>query len=151
VAAEVAEFELFYSSHRAGALRLAHLLTGSAGIGQEVVQDAFVAVHTNWQQIDNPGAYLRVAVLNRSRSVQRRQMRERHHLRRYVEPVTDLPEYDATWQLIRRLPVDQRAAIVLRFYEDLPIAEIATAMGKPTGTVKSLLHRGLARLKASIE
>ncbi len=65
--------------------------------------------------------------------------------------VTHLPEMDATWHLVRRLPADQRAAIVLRFYEDMSIVEIAEAMNKPSGTVKSLLHRGLTRLKASIE
>ncbi len=58
-----------------------------------------------------------------------------------------MPEVDETWEALRRLPDRQRAAIVLRFYEDLPEAEIARVLGCRPGTVKSLIHRGLARVR----
>lgn len=51
----------------------------------------------------------------------------------------------------RRLPVDQRAVLVLRFYVDMSVPEIATTLGMPQGTVKSRLHRGLTSLRAALE
>jgi len=57
------------------------------------------------------------------------------------------PDLDETWQAIRRLSPDQRAVIVLRFYEDLSVDRTAEVLDKPVGTVKSLQHRALARLK----
>jgi RNA polymerase sigma factor (sigma-70 family) len=58
-----------------------------------------------------------------------------------------LPELDETWDMLRRLPDRQRIALVLRFYEDLPEREIADLLGCRPGTVKSLIHRGLARVR----
>jgi RNA polymerase sigma factor (sigma-70 family) len=147
---DLVSFEAFVATSRPAALRLGHLLTGSIEVGQEVAQDAFLAVHSRWAQIDDPAAYLRVVIVNRSRTVQRRQILERRHAHRQVEGVTHLPEFDTTWHLIRCLPVDQRIVLVLRFYDDLTIADIAATMNKPEGTIKSLLHRGLNRLRTSI-
>ena len=145
------EFDSFYDEHRSGMLRLAHLLCGSAEAGEEVAQEAFLVVHSRWATLDEPAAYLRVVVVNKARSVQRRQIRERRHLRSVREsPAAFAPDVDETWQQLRILSSDQRAAIVLRFYEDLTVAEIAEVMDKPIGTVKSLLHRGMAELKASL-
>lgn len=144
-------FDDFYDQHRPAMLRLAHLLCGSTEAGEEVAQEAFLVVHSRWSGLDEPAAYLRVVVVNKSRSVQRRQIRERRHLRSIREKPTALaPEVDETWQQLKSLSSDQRAAIVLRFYEDLAVAEIAEVMDKPIGTVKSLLHRGMAELKASL-
>jgi RNA polymerase sigma factor (sigma-70 family) len=61
-----------------------------------------------------------------------------------------LPELDETWGVLRRLPDRQRMAVVLRFYEDLSEAEIAELLGCRPGTVKSLIHRGLAKVKKEI-
>ena len=60
------------------------------------------------------------------------------------------PEVDDTWQQLQALSADRRAAIVLRFYEDLAVSDIAAVMDKPIGTVKSLIHRGMAELKANL-
>jgi len=145
------EFDSFYDQHRPAMLRLAHLLCGSAEVGEEVAQEAFLVVHARWSTLDKPAAYLRVVVVNKSRSLQRRQIRERRHLRSVREASSAFaPEVDETWQQLRILSSDQRATIVLRFYEDLAVAEIAEVMDKPIGTVKSLLHRGMAELKASL-
>lgn len=149
-AARLSGFDAFFAAHRAESVRLAHLLTGSTAIAQEVVQEAFIAIHRRWAELDNPAAYLRVTVVNAARSTQRRQALERRHLRTQPEPITSQPELDATWHLLRQLPLGQRTAIVLRFYEDMSISEIAETMGKPTGTVKSLIHRGLARLRETM-
>ena len=112
-----------------------------------------MAVHAAWNELENPEAYLRAVLLNRARSAQRRLIRERLHLTRFraAEQVAPTPEIDEMWNSIRRLPADQRDVIVLRFYEDLSLAEIAEVLDKPIGTVKSLLHRALHRLKEGLE
>lgn len=84
--------------------------------------------------------------MNLCRSHQRRRILERRH--RPGDLAHSLPpELDETWQAIRRLPPDQRAVLVFRFYEDLSVEQTASLLGKPAGTVKSLQHRALARLK----
>lgn len=140
-------FDAFYVDGLWSAARLAHLLTGSASAAQDIAQDAMVAVHQRWAEIDNPSAYLRATVVNLSRMAMRRWVRERRYARRRVETVTTNPEYDETWQQLRRLPAQQRAVIVLRFYEDLSLAEISELLSKPVGTVKSTLHRALENLR----
>jgi RNA polymerase sigma factor (sigma-70 family) len=57
------------------------------------------------------------------------------------------PELDELWSVLARLPERRRAALVLRYYEDLPVNEIARLLGCRPGTVSSLLHRGLADVK----
>jgi RNA polymerase sigma factor (sigma-70 family) len=66
------------------------------------------------------------------------------------EPLTYEPELDITWDAIRRLPERQRVVLVLRFYEDLTVGEIARTVDWPVGTVKSLLHRALNRLRKDL-
>jgi RNA polymerase sigma-70 factor (sigma-E family) len=146
-----AVFSAFYERQLGPTVRLAHLIVGSPSLAQDVVHDVFVSIHARWSLIDKPDAYLRTAVINRCRSAQRRQIVERLHLRRPVDVVSaDIPDIDETWSAVRRLPVDQRTVLVLRFYADLSLAEIAAELGKPIGTVKSTLHRALARLKEQL-
>lgn len=144
---EARGFDAFYVDSLSHAARLAHLLTGSASGAQDIAQEAMVAVHHRWAEIDNPSAYLRATVVNLSRMAMRRWVRERRYARRGVETVTANLEYDETWEQLRRLPVHQRSVVVLRFYEDLSLAEIAELLGKPVGTVKSTLHRALENLR----
>ncbi len=96
-----------------------------------------------------PKAYLRTSVVNACKSAHRRQARERARTLRAVEPVELGADelFDALGQLAYR----QRAALVLRFYEGVPDAEIARVLGCRVGTVASLVHRGLAELRKVIE
>src|SRR5690606_6703786 len=123
-------------------VRLAFLLVGDEAVAEELVQDAFLRVHGRWEQgIDHPKAYLRTAVVNACRSWGRRASRERDHHRRRLEAVEDPPfAADELGDVLDRLPHRQRAAIVLRFYEDLPEAEIAAAIGCRPNTVRTLIH-----------
>ena len=146
--------EQVYTRLRSPMVRLAHLLTGSVEVAEDVVQDAFVSCSRHWSRLDIADAYIRRAVINHARSALRRVGRERDKTARYgrVTPVAvGLPELDETWGVLRRLPDRQRMAVVLRFYEDLPEAEIAELLGCRLGTVKSLIHRALARLSKEIE
>ena len=128
-------------------VRLAAVLVGELAIAEEVVQDAFVQVARRWDGLDNPAGYLRTAVVNGCRN-------HRRHLgtirRRSPAPLpltVDAPELDELWAVLARLPARRRAALVLRYYEDLPVTEIARLLGCKPGTVSSLLHRGLADLR----
>ena len=146
-AAEAESFDTFYARLWPSMARLAHLVAGSAALGEEVAQDAFLGLQQRWASVDHPEAYVRTAVINRARTAARRAARERpdHDL---PEPSADLsPESDVVWTFLRRLPVRQRAAVVLRFYDDLPDAQIAQLLGCREATVRSLIHRALARLR----
>jgi RNA polymerase sigma-70 factor (sigma-E family) len=140
-------FAELYRAHYGPMVRLAYLLVGSNEVAEELVQDAFVRVHRRWDGAERPAAYLRAAVVNACRSHHRRLRRERSRPPEAAEAV-GLPTRDHDLlEALARLPDRQRAALVLRFYEDLPEADIAAALGCRPGTVKSLLHRGLAELR----
>src|SRR5207237_879994 len=107
-------------------VRLSALLLGSDASAEEVVQDCFIRLGRRWDRIQHPTAYLRAAVVNACRSHRRRLGLERAHLRPTPDTV-DLGA-DEVWDALAALPYRQRAALVLRFYEDLPEEEIADAL-----------------------
>lgn len=152
-------FAQCYEANHTALVRLAYVLTGSADVAQDLVQDAFVGLHRRFGSVDQPVAYVRRSVVNASRSHHRRTARVRTHevpgsdRERVLEAVpsrgSDAP--DELSDALAALPHRQRAAIVLRFYADLPDAAIADALGCRVGTVASLIHRGLAALREVIE
>ena len=151
-------FDSFFRSQHGSLVRLAHLLTGTPGVAEELVQEALLATHRHWAELDNPAGYARRALVNLCRSHQRRRFVELRHGRTQAARLTEAarltaelpPEIDETWSLIRSLSPDERAVLVLRFYEDMTVNDIAEVLGRPAGTVKSLLHRALARLKETL-
>lgn len=144
-----ASFAGLYAERYARMVRLAHLLTGSNAIAEEIVQDAFVRVYERWAHVEHPPAYLRQAVVNACRSHRRSRRRERRRSLVTGAEATS-PEVDEMRDALASLTDRQRAAVVLRFYEDLPEAEIARLLGCRPGTVKSLLARGLDKLRKVI-
>jgi RNA polymerase sigma-70 factor (ECF subfamily) len=144
-------FEAFFVCHRPELVRLAHLLCGSVAVAEELAQEALWSVHRRWGELDNPAAYARTSLVNQVRSLYRRRVHEERYARGLPhEPIALDPEVDEAWQVIRRLPAAQRIVVVLRFYEDRTIPEIARLIHRPTGTVKSLLHRALRRLEEEL-
>jgi RNA polymerase sigma-70 factor (sigma-E family) len=150
-----------YSLHYRPLVRLAALLVRDTPTAEEVVQDAFVAMHGGWQRLrdaENALAYLRQAVVNRSRSVLRHRTVVDKNLQK-APPDMPSAEHGALAQLersavvnaLRKLPERQREAIVLRYYADFSEAEIATAMKISRGAVKSHTARGMAALRAELE
>jgi RNA polymerase sigma-70 factor (sigma-E family) len=147
-----------YARHAPAAGRLAYLLTGDAHLAEDLTQEAFVRAFGRYRDLRRPDAfewYLRRTVVNLSRSYFRRRRTERDYLaaqprRETVTPAADPTEQDAMWRMLQTLPARQRAAIVLRYYEDLSDAQAADALRCPVGTVKSLIHRGLARLRTEV-
>lgn len=150
------EFDEFYLAELRPLRRLAYLLTRNWSEAEELAQDAMERTFRAWDRIldrDRANAYARSVLMNCHRSILRRavvQAKHRFTTSGTVEGPPDLSEDRMLlWAAVSALPVRNRQAIVLRFYEDLPDAEIAEIMGCPVGTVKSLLHRGLARLRTS--
>jgi RNA polymerase sigma factor (sigma-70 family) len=132
-------------------VRLAALTTGSVAIAEEIVQDAFLQLHRNWERVDKPDAWLRMAVVNGCRDWVRRRGRE---------PTSPTPaggtfDTDNVEAMVVRaalgvLSPRQRIAVVLRYFEDLPEREIADLIGCRPGTVKSLLARSLPKLEKEL-
>jgi len=139
-------------------LRLAYLLTGDRGLAEDLVQDAFVKVLGRFHDLRNRDAfwwYLRRTIVNLSTSHFRRRRVERAWLARQRPEETapapdDLGERDRLREALMRLRPEQRAAIVLRFYEDLSEADTAEALGIPRGTVKSTVSRAIERLRREL-
>jgi RNA polymerase sigma-70 factor (sigma-E family) len=152
---------VLYTEQYRALVRLALLLVHDVQTAEEVVQDAFVAMHTGWRRLrdtEKALSYLRQAVGNKSRSV----LRHRTVVDRNApKPAPDEPsaeqgaiallERSAVIAALRELPDRQREAIVLRYYADLSEAQIAEAMGISRGAVKSHTARGMSSLRASLE
>src|SRR5512132_1563637 len=135
--------------------RVGFLLTGDWHQAEELAQEAMARTWAAWPRVrgyDRPAAFARKVLVNRHRSLLRRAVVEARDL--VARPPEDRHQPDfgggddlVLWQALQRLPSRQRAAIVLRYYLDLPEAEVARLLKVPPGTVKSLVHRGLARLR----
>ena len=141
--------EAVYASAYRNLLRVAFVLTGSAPAAEDVVHDVFAKVGPKIDTLDEPAAYLRVAVVNRCRSLHRRDV---------AAPRPDDPA-DAVMDVglvelrdaLIALPIRQRSAIVLRYLCDLPEEEIASNLNCRPSTVRSLVRRGLAELREVIK
>jgi len=148
-----------YSLHYRPLTRLAALLVRDAATAEDVVQDAFVAMRSAWPRLgdtENALAYLRQAVVNRSRSVLRHRTVTGTNLQQALPDIPsadhgtpDLPDQPAVAALAG-LPERQREAIVLRFYADLSEDQIAAAMRISRGAVRSHTARGLSALGAAL-
>lgn len=138
-----------YSGNYERLVRLAYLLTGSRATAEDLVQDSFLRLHDRWDQVREPSAYLRTVVVNACRAHHRRTRRERAAFSGLVRDRL-LPETPVLLDALARLPYRQRAALVLRFYEDRPDAEIGDLLGCRPATVRSLVHRGLQALRKVI-
>jgi RNA polymerase sigma-70 factor (sigma-E family) len=154
--------EQLYAAHWRRLVRLSVLLVRDAATAEEVVQDAFVAVHDRWGRLRDPDralAYLRQSVVNRSRSALRHRAVVARHLSSVVEP-EDVPGADETaldrhrrarvLDGLRALPRRQREVLALRYYLELSEAEIADTLGISPGAVKSHASRGAAALRAML-
>ena len=147
----VISFDDVYRRERVPMVRLAVLLVGSQEQAEEIVQDAFAQLFERWERVDRPGAYLRTCVVNGCRRTHRRRGHDRRAAAVVGQPLPAGLGADHLADALAALPARRRAAVVLRYYEDLSEAEIAEALGVRPGTVKSLLHRGLAQLRQAVE
>ncbi|MEX0865593.1 MAG: sigma-70 family RNA polymerase sigma factor [Acidimicrobiia bacterium] len=144
------QLEALFRSDYVRLVRLASLLTRSQSTSEEVVQDAFIRLHRRWDNVDDPAAYVTQVVVNEARARLRRQAIERRHSPDPPEPVLP-PEVDETFQLLSELSPRRQVALVLRYYEDMAIEDMAEVMDCRPATVKSLIQRGLTSLRRKLD
>lgn len=145
--------DALYRSHRRRLVGLAGAVTFDRAVAEELVQESFAGLARRLARADepvrDPVAYLQRSVVN----LGIQHVRRRARLGRLPQPpraVAQLPEVAELWPLVAALPAQQRAVVALRFWEDLRHEQIAEVLDIPLGTVKSTLHRALARLKEQL-
>lgn len=143
-------FDAFYRAHYESLVRLGFLLTPSEEVARDLVHDVFVRVYGRFDRLDDPLPYVRRSVVNASRSWHRRRQLEQARASAAERPPDAVFEADELFDVLARLPPRQRAAIVLRFYEQMSDNEIAALLHCRPGTVASLVHRGCARLRTAM-
>jgi RNA polymerase sigma-70 factor (sigma-E family) len=146
-----------YLRHAPEAMRLAYLLTGDGQLAEDLVQDAFVRLAGRLLHLRSPGdfhAYLRATVVNLVRSHGRRKAVEaRFAERRPSSKSTEGPDLSDREELrlaLLNLPIRQRTAVVLRYYQDLSEVQTAALMRCRPGAVRSLVARGIRSLRVSL-
>ncbi len=149
-------FDEFFTAEYPRLVPVLHLVTGDRQHAEDLAQDAFVQAHRHWaeiEQYDEPAAWVRRVALNATKNRWRRQQREHAALSRLpavaAEPGPEIPDAEL-WQAVRALPHQQQWAIALYYVDDLPIAQIAAALGCSQGSVKTHLARARATLAARL-
>jgi RNA polymerase sigma-70 factor (sigma-E family) len=158
-AAKGQKLEELYVRHAPAAIRLAFVLTGSREAAEDLAHDAFVRLAGRFAHVrraESFGAYLRKTVVNLHLSRLRRLRLERAHIDRlrsggeHAVTMPDVPERLDVWQALQSLPPRQRAALALRYYEDLSEHETADVLGCSVPAAKSLVSRGLRTLSGKM-
>jgi RNA polymerase sigma-70 factor (sigma-E family) len=155
-------FEAYVGARQHALLRTAFLLTGDLHEAEDLLQAALARLYPSWKRVSRAqalDAYVRRAMVNQYTSWWRRAWRQRETSVEAIDDRTSggiglaeqVTERDALWHVVRQLPPRQRAAVVLRFYEDLSEVETAAVLGCSVGTVKSTTSRALAALRRHME
>jgi RNA polymerase sigma-70 factor (ECF subfamily) len=152
-----ASFEALYQAEYHSVVGLAYVLFGDQGMAEDLAQDAFVETHRRWSSVrhyDNPGAWVRRVLVNKSRSRHRRVVSEAKALTvlaGHRADVIELPErQEAVWRAVRSLPQRQAQVVALRYWDGLTIGEVADVLGCGSETVKTHLKRARATLAAEL-
>ncbi|WP_243060864.1 SigE family RNA polymerase sigma factor [Nocardioides sp. SR21] len=140
-------------------MRFAYLVTGSQLAAEDAVQSALTRACEKWSRVRrtrDPDAYVRRMVVNAHVSAWRRSGRRELAVAEVrdaatADPAEGIATGDAVWRVCGTLPPQQRAAVVLRYYEDLEYAEIADVLGVAQATVRSHVHRALAAMRAELQ
>lgn len=156
-AARETEFVEYVTARQHALLRFAYLLTSNHHTAEDLVQTALAKTYLSWDRLRDRGAidaYVRRIIVNENTSLWRRAWRRNE---RTTDDVPDHGQYDhditardAMWRMVNTLPPRQRAAVVLRYYEDLSEADTAEVLGCSVGNVKSQTSRGIAALRAAV-
>jgi RNA polymerase sigma-70 factor (sigma-E family) len=152
-----ADFSEYMAARQPSLLRTAYLLTGDRHTAEDLVQTALAKLYLSWDRVNRQESidgYVRRILINEHNSLWRRPWKKRE------TTTSELPEQPAApaapsrghdadlWELVQSLPRKQRAAVVLRFYEELSEAETAAVLGVSVGTVKSQTSRALASMRS---
>lgn len=155
-----ADFAAFVRARQDALVRFGYFLTGDVQSGEDLAQTALARLYLKWdtiRQAEAIDAWVRRVMVNEHTSWWRRAWRHREVLdwdgRTRPDlpgPPDHVPDRDL-WAVVQSLPPKQRAAVALRFYEDLSEAQTAAILGCSVGTVKSQTHRALATLRTRIQ
>jgi len=152
------EFEALWEAEFTNAFRTAYLLIGDRETAADIAQEAFARAFARWDQVGNmgrPDAWMRQVVHNLAVTWLRRRAIASRILLRSSSGATTATEPsmadDELMTALTRLTPAQRAVVVLRFFDDLSIEEVARITGKRPGTVRALTSQGLARLRKLID
>lgn len=141
-------FDEMYDERYEPLVRLACGLVDRRAVAEDIVQDSFRQLWQRWETVSKPGGYLRTSVVNGCHNELRRRRVRRDSAHKLVDGPSADPDYLA--DALADIGESRRRALVLRFYGGRTMDEIAQAMDIPTGTAKSLIHRGLADLRGSL-
>jgi len=148
-AAPARALEGAFAEHYDALIRYAQWLVTDRELAADFVQEAFVRLAARWFGVRDTRSYLFQIVTNLARSEWRR--RKREPLPAPEVATADPSEAVAVRAAVLRLPAKEREVVVLRYYADLDLAEIAKATGRPEGTVKSQLFNARRRLALALE
>jgi RNA polymerase sigma-70 factor (sigma-E family) len=155
-------FEEFVRTRVKALLRYAAVVTCDPHLGEDITQDVLVRAQARWSRIgglDAPESYVKRMIVNEFLSWRRRletrtvplARESLEHLAGTVpDPTGPMDQRDAVVQLLAGLPPKQRAVLALRFYEDLPVAEIAEILGCRPVTVRTHMARALETLRDTV-
>ncbi|AKJ13508.1 RNA polymerase sigma24 factor [Streptomyces incarnatus] len=155
------EFQSFMIGRWPRLMRTAFLLTGEQHAAEDLVQSTLERVYVSWRKVgaaDDPEAYVRRVMINLHARKHRRRLKEFlapkddsglvHEIADTGDRIAQADDRGALLKALAQLPVRQREAVVLRYWEDLTETQAAEAMGCSVGTVKSNAARGIAKLRA---
>ena len=149
-----AQFSEYMAARQPSLLRTAYLLTGDRHTAEDLVQTALAKLYLSWDKVqrqESLDGYVRRILVNENNSLWRRAWKKRETTTSEVPDQPAEPQRsghdDDLWQLVQSLPRKQRAAVVLRYYEQMSEAETAAILGVSVGTVKSQTSRALAALR----
>lgn len=149
-------FDALYRREFPGLIAVATALSGADG--EDLVQDAMLRAFVHWDRVrrlERPGGWCHRALVNLCRSRWRRRQTEARYLARLrrQEPTTSGPSVEAMsfWAAVRTLPERPRHAVVLYYAGDLPVAEVASILDVPEGTIRSDLTRARVALSRELE
>lgn len=154
------EFEEFYAEHAPHAYRLATALTGDPAAAGDTTQAVFerLCSRRRWKQVTHPRSYLRAAITRQVASDRRSPWSKRVRVTDevpedsvvLVDPVDQRLTSHELVSALAQLPLRQRQAVVLRYLEDIPVAEVAVLMRCSPGTVKASAFQGLRNLRSAL-
>lgn len=149
-----AAYAAFYLAERKPVSRTVFLIVHDKEAAEDIAQVAFVQLFVHWNKVstyDRPGAWVRrVAIRLATRAVRRDRVREMLSSRAVSMPPQEATVDVDLLQALRTLPVRQRAAVVLHYYEDRPVAEVADVLDWSPGAVRVALHRARKTLAARL-
>ena len=148
------EFDEFYAAHFDDVARAISLAAGDRELARDATQEAFARALRRWRRVrdmDRPDGWVYVVAMNRLRDHWRRLDREQPVGSVDVESNGAVVTRLTVREAIATLPPRQRQAVVLRYLADLPLADVADAMGCALGTVKATLHQALRAMRVELE